>query len=237
MIRIPADVLARVYQHAREGYPEEVCGLLIGPRGDARVDLARPCVNTQNQRHASDPVAYPRTAREAYLLSDADTFFVARNQDGDRPIRIIYHSHIDHGAYFSTTDRAAATFADEPAYPGMEYLVIDVRAGGIGGAKLFGWDEARRDFVVTAEFAAPVRADRDLDLRGEVCPFTFARTKLALEEMQPGQVLRVRVDNPDSMRNVPRSLEAQGQDVISVAELEPGLWEILVERAPDGGPY
>lgn len=233
MIRIPANVLARVYQHAKEGYPEEVCGLLIGPRTDTRVDEARRCVNTQNQRHASDPVAFPRTAREAYVLSDADTFFVARSQDGDRPVRVVYHSHVDHGAYFSATDRAAALFADDPAYPDMEYLVVDARADGIGGAKLFSWDEAKRDFLVAAEFAAPVRADGELDLRGEVCPFTFARTKLALEEMRPGRILRVRVDNPDSMRNVPRSLEAQGQDVISVAEIEPGVWEILVERAPE----
>ena len=233
MIRIPADVLARVYEHAREGYPEEVCGLLIGPRPDPRVDEARPCVNTQNQRHASDPAAFPRTAREAYVLSDPDTFFVARSQGGDRPVRVIYHSHVDHGAYFSATDRAAALFDGDPAYPGMEYLVVDARADGIGGAKLFGWDEAQRAFLVTAEFAAPVRADRELDLRGEVCPFTFARTKLALEEMTSGQILRVRVDNPDSMRNVPRSLEAQGQDVISVVEIEPGVWEILVERARD----
>lgn len=234
MLRIPGEILARIYAHAREGYPEEVCGLLIGPRAEPRVDEARSCENVQNRRHAEDPAAYPRTAREAYLLSDADTFLVARSQDGERPVKVIYHSHVDHGAYFSATDRAAATFDGEPAYRGMEYLVVDARADGIGGAKLFAWDEARGDFVLTAEFAAPpARIDRELDLRGEVCPFTFARTRLALEEMQPRQVLRVLLDNPESMRNVPRSLEAQGQDVISVDELSPGLWQVLVERAPD----
>ena len=36
--------------------------------------------------------------------------------------------------------------------------------------------------------------DRELDIRGEVCPYTFVKTRLALEEMQPGQVLRVLVD-------------------------------------------
>jgi [CysO sulfur-carrier protein]-S-L-cysteine hydrolase len=233
VIRIPADVLARVYDHAREGYPEEVCGLLLGPRGEARVDEARRCKNAQNGRHAVDPAAFPRTAREAYMLEDADTFFVARSLSGERPVKVVYHSHVDHGAYFSATDRAAASFGGEPAYPGMEYLVVDARADGIGGAKLFGWDAAAGDFAATAEFGPPVRADRELDLRGLVCPFTFARTRLALEEMRPGQLLRVRVDNPDSARNVPRSLEAQGQDVISVGEAEPGVWEILVERGPD----
>jgi len=235
MLRVPPDVLAQVYAHAGEGYPEEVCGLLIGARGEPAVDEVRRCVNVQNERHTEDPVAYPRTAREAYLLSDADTLFVARSQDEERTVKAIYHSHVDHGAYFSATDRAAAMFADEPAYPGMEYLVVDARSDGIGGAKLFGWDDATASFVVTAQFGPPSPpVDRVLDLRGAVCPFTFARTRLALEEMQPGQVLRVVLDNPDSARNVPRSLEAQGQDVISVAETEPGVWEVLVELTRNG---
>ncbi|MEK6608836.1 MAG: sulfurtransferase TusA family protein [Myxococcota bacterium] len=76
--------------------------------------------------------------------------------------------------------------------------------------------------------------DREIDLRGEVCPITFARTKLALEEMPRGQVLRVLVDHPESVDSVPRTLEAQGQDVLEVAEVEPGLWAIVVEKTRDG---
>ena len=69
----------------------------------------------------------------------------------------------------------------------------------------------------------------ELDLRGEVCPFTFARTKLALEALQLGDRLRVVVDHAASAANVPRSLEAQGQDVIEVVA-EGATWAILIEK-------
>jgi TusA-related sulfurtransferase len=230
VIRIPAGLLADVFEHACEGYPEEVCGVLVGPCDGPSVDEARRCVNTQNARHAEDPTAYPRSAREAYVLSDTDTLFVARSLGTDRPVRVVYHSHVDQGASFSSADRAAAAPDGEPAYPGLEYLVVDARADGVAGARQFAWDERARDFGVVAEFAAPTRADHELDLRGEVCPFTFARTKLVLEEMRPDEVLRVTIDNPESARNVPRSLEAEGHDVISSGEAAPGRWEILVAR-------
>ena len=42
--------------------------------------------------------------------------------------------------------------------------------------------------------------DKELNLQGEVCPYTFVKSKLALEIMQPGQVLRVIVDN-DGLAN------------------------------------
>ncbi|MBI2467301.1 MAG: sulfurtransferase TusA family protein [Candidatus Rokubacteria bacterium] len=46
----------------------------------------------------------------------------------------------------------------------------------------------------------------ELDLRGEVCPYTFLKSKLALEAMAVGEALRVVVDNETSARDVPRSL-------------------------------
>jgi len=44
-----------------------------------------------------------------------------------------------------------------------------------------------------------------LDLVGEVCPFTFVRTKLAMEELPFGATLRVIVDHEPATRNIPRS--------------------------------
>ena len=39
-----------------------------------------------------------------------------------------------------------------------------------------------------------MKVDQELDLKGEVCPYTFVKTKLALEMMESGQVLLVIVD-------------------------------------------
>lgn len=57
-----------------------------------------------------------------------------------------------------------------------------------------------------------------LDLRGAVCPIPVVRTKKALEEMAPGEVLEVILDYPPSMENVRRFVESQGHEVLSSAE-------------------
>ena len=72
--------------------------------------------------------------------------------------------------------------------------------------------------------------DRELDIRGEVCPYTFVKTRLALEEMAPGQVLRVWVDYEPATKNVPRSVKLQGDDVLSVQPCGASQWAILVRK-------
>jgi TusA-related sulfurtransferase len=75
--------------------------------------------------------------------------------------------------------------------------------------------------------------DRELDIRGEVCPYTFVKTRLALEEMQAGQVLRVLVDYEPAIKNVPRSVSLQGDHVVSVEMCGVSQWAITVQkRAP-----
>ncbi len=70
----------------------------------------------------------------------------------------------------------------------------------------------------------------ELDLRGEVCPFTFVRTKLRLEELPAGARLRIVVDHEPAARNVPRSLREWGQTVIAVTLGADGAWLIDVEK-------
>jgi ATP sulfurylase len=70
-----------------------------------------------------------------------------------------------------------------------------------------------------------------LDLRGEVCPFTFVRTKLALEELALGQGLDVFVDHAPAAENVPRSLRAEGQEVVSVNRDGAGWLIRAIKRA------
>lgn len=67
-----------------------------------------------------------------------------------------------------------------------------------------------------------------LDLAGEVCPYTFVRTKLRLEELPLGAELHVLVDHAPAVDSVPRSLRAEGQEVLSVtAEADGTRWRIV----------
>jgi TusA-related sulfurtransferase len=74
------------------------------------------------------------------------------------------------------------------------------------------------------------QVDQTLDIRAEVCPYTYVKTLLALEEMQPGQTLRVQLDYEPATRSVPRSVMIHGEEVLSVTETLPGEWEILVRK-------
>lgn len=73
--------------------------------------------------------------------------------------------------------------------------------------------------------------DRELNLRGEVCPYTFVKSKLALEQMQSGQVLKVIVDHQPATENVPRSLQGEGNEVLAVDSLSETEWAIVVKKA------
>jgi len=76
-----------------------------------------------------------------------------------------------------------------------------------------------------------VRIDQELNLKGEVCPYTFVKSKLALEEMDSGQVLRVIVDHLPAVQNVPRSLSGEGHQVLEVAQINESDWSITVKKA------
>jgi TusA-related sulfurtransferase len=70
----------------------------------------------------------------------------------------------------------------------------------------------------------------ELDLRGEICPFTFVRTRLALEALPIGATLRVLVDHPPAARNVPRSAAEWGQEIRGVTAISDALWVIEVVK-------
>jgi tRNA 2-thiouridine synthesizing protein A len=71
---------------------------------------------------------------------------------------------------------------------------------------------------------------RSLDLCGDVCPITFAKTKIVLEEMEVGHVLQVILDYEPASRNVPRSVSLYGDEVLSVRQVAPGRWEVLIRK-------
>lgn len=72
--------------------------------------------------------------------------------------------------------------------------------------------------------------DQELDLKGEVCPYTFVKSKLALEEMDSGQVLRVLVDHLPAVDNVPRSMQNEGQEVLDISQVSATEWTITIRK-------
>ncbi len=148
---IGKNLLESVYAEARAAYArdEESCGLLVGAADDPLVlDGIVPLENRANKLHARDPEAYPRTGR---MYFDINPMVFAREmRDGEtaqRPVKVLYHSHLDTGAYFSETDAATATMGgDEPAYE-LAYLVTSIYGGEVRAHELFIWSSLARAFV------------------------------------------------------------------------------------------
>jgi proteasome lid subunit RPN8/RPN11 len=145
--------LERVFEQARFAYArdEESCGFLTGPADEPLlVDDVVPMENRANKLHAMDPETYPRTGR-TYFDIDPLRFERAlrEGERAGRPVKVLYHSHLDVGAYFSETDAQAAKMGgDEPAYD-LAYLVTSVRRGTVDDHKLFVWDAEQRAFVAS----------------------------------------------------------------------------------------
>lgn len=138
---------------------EEACGYLAGPGGEvARVDEHVAMANLADSLHRADPAAFFRTARTSFAFSEQtfdEAFQAARF--AATPIKVLYHSHVEAGAYFSPTDRALMSRGEPPICEGGEakigpgpkwpvaFLVLGVRSSAVFEQKLFVWDGA--DFV------------------------------------------------------------------------------------------
>lgn len=148
MIEIPQELLEQCYAHGSETYPEEACGVLSGPIADpARLNGFHPIPNTLGRLHAEDPERYPRTPREGYVLDAAEYLKLERAlQPKGEQIRVIYHTHVDVGAYFSAEDKKQATWAGEPLFPGITYLVCGVKERKPDGSILAVFNPETGDF-------------------------------------------------------------------------------------------
>jgi proteasome lid subunit RPN8/RPN11 len=102
--------------HAREGYPFEVCGVLVGRPQGRRVQRLVRVVNREQE-----------SPRVRYLIAPEDLLRVQKEARaaGDE-ILGFYHSHPDHPARPSDTDRRLAA---EGISDGVIHVVVSVEGG------------------------------------------------------------------------------------------------------------
>jgi len=70
----------------------------------------------------------------------------------------------------------------------------------------------------------------ELDITADVCPMTFVRTRLALDKMQPGQTLLVKLKGQEPLQNVPRTAIEQGHEIIYLETDENGISRLLIRH-------
>lgn len=146
-LSIARSVLSDIEAHALECYPSECCGFVSGPAADARKLVASVReVNEADKYHKLDPVTFPRTSTTYFKINElrAARAFDQGAASG-QPIKVIYHSHCDAGAYFSQED--AATFAsDNQLMWPCAFIVVSVMKGAIHERKLWVHVPGTNDF-------------------------------------------------------------------------------------------
>lgn len=75
-----------------------------------------------------------------------------------------------------------------------------------------------------------VKADKTIDIRGQVCPYTFVRSKLAIEKMNIGEVLEIILDYRPAVDNVPKSMQNEGQKVLKIEQTGEKEWHIFIRK-------
>ena len=77
------------------------------------------------------------------------------------------------------------------------------------------------------------KADDKVDITDVVCPVTFVKTKVALEELDEGQILQVHVNDGEPVQNVPRSIKEEGHEVLGIFDNGDGTFELFIKKVGD----
>jgi len=72
-----------------------------------------------------------------------------------------------------------------------------------------------------------------IDLRGVSCPTNFVKAKLALEDVDNGTVLQILLDDGEPVKNVPRSLKADGHRLIGLKQTDEGHYILELEKVEE----
>ncbi|HEX6736561.1 MAG TPA: M67 family metallopeptidase [Azonexus sp.] len=129
ILQLPPAVRAGLHAQAAAGYPAEACGLLLGVDSDGQCRVARqhPAHNLNRERAGDRFELDPQD----YLAAEAAATAAGMAVVG------IWHSHPDHPARPSETDRALA-------WPGWSYVILAVHGGEV--VDLRSWRLAGEDF-------------------------------------------------------------------------------------------
>jgi proteasome lid subunit RPN8/RPN11 len=111
-MKIALSALEAIRAHGVDGYPHEICGIMIGPRGGGTVTEVKRANNIVVER-----------AQDRYEIDPRDHIRIQREAD-DAGMDIVgyYHSHPDHPAQ-------ASRFDTERSWAGYVYVIVAIEGG------------------------------------------------------------------------------------------------------------
>lgn len=80
---------------------------------------------------------------------------------------------------------------------------------------------------------AEIEFDEQVDITDKVCPLTFVKAKVTLDELDDGEVLAIRMNDGEPVQNVPRSLKEEGHQILKLVDNEDGTYTLYVKKVED----
>ncbi|MCC8051000.1 MAG: sulfurtransferase TusA family protein [Clostridiales bacterium] len=77
---------------------------------------------------------------------------------------------------------------------------------------------------------AEFQVDGSVDITDVVCPVTFVKAKVALEELEDGQILSIHLNEGEPVQNVPRSIKEEGHQVLKLIDNKDGTFDLIVRK-------
>ena len=75
-----------------------------------------------------------------------------------------------------------------------------------------------------------LKIDDTVDITDVVCPVTFVKAKVALEELDEGEILSIHMNDGEPVQNVPRSIKEEGHKILKLLNNEDGTYNLIVEK-------
>lgn len=72
-----------------------------------------------------------------------------------------------------------------------------------------------------------------VDITDVVCPVTFVKAKVALEELDDGDILCVHMNDGEPVQNVPRSIKEEGHKILKLLSNDDGTYDLIVQKAEE----
>lgn len=80
---------------------------------------------------------------------------------------------------------------------------------------------------------AEFQIDETVDITDVVCPITFVKAKVALDELEDGQILSIKLNDGEPVQNVPRSVKEEGHQVLKLLKNDDGTYQLIVKKIGD----
>ena len=72
-----------------------------------------------------------------------------------------------------------------------------------------------------------------VDITDVVCPVTFVKAKVALEELEDGDILSIHLHDGEPVQNVPRSIKEEGHKILKLLDNGDVTYDLIVRKVGD----